>query len=132
METELDTFIGACPEAARLNVRSAAHAWTSGGGTATIGKLTIRLTAGTPSFTAATIHGPRGDALAPRLEFSRSRLEQQGVDWVHWSDDFTDLVRHGFDAMAKFPTLQFDDDVTPGEMARLVVGIRDLAAAVSK
>ncbi len=116
--------------AAGVNVRSIAHAWQSGGGRLAVGKLTIRLLGGDPAFTAGTIHAPRGDG-HPDLELSRVLLEQHGVDWTHWSDEFADLGHHGFDQSARFPRIAFDDAVSPGEIARLVTGVRDLAVMVN-
>ncbi len=130
VEEELAGFVDGLPGG--VNVRSLAHAWMSGGGDATVGKLTIRLLGkGDAPFTAGTIHAPRGDSEHASLELSRVLLEQHGVDWLHWSDEFADLAHHGFDPSARFPRVVLDDRITPAEMARLVVGLRDLAAQVA-
>lgn len=132
IEDDLATFVDALPGDSGVNVRSVVHAWMSGGGGAHVGKITIRLlSAGDTPFTAGTIHSPRGEEPYPSLELSRVLLEQHGVDWLHWSDEFADLRHHGFDAAAKFPAVAFDDQLTSGEMARLVSGIRDLAKMVA-
>ncbi len=130
-EEELVGFIETLPAPSQVNVRSMVHAWQSGGGSIAVGKLTVRLLAGDPSFTAGTIHAPRGETTDADLEISRVLLEQHGVDWVHWSDEFADLAHHGFNQAARFPTIQFDAAVSPGEVARLVTGLRDLAAMVN-
>jgi len=131
IEDRLTAFVDALPEDTGINARSVVHAWMSGGGDAQVGRLTIRLLSGRdPPFTAGTIHAPRGDAVHPRLELSRVLLEQHGVDWLHWSDEFADLKHHGFDAGAKFPTVTFDERLTAAEVARLVTGVRDLAKMV--
>lgn len=131
IEDELAGFVDALPGGSGVNVRSVVHAWMSGGGSAQVGKITIRLLSGGDApFTAGTIHAPRGESAHPALELSRVLLEQHGVDWLHWSDEFADLAHHGFDAAAKFPTVAFDERLTASEVARLVSGVRDLAKMV--
>lgn len=130
----LAAFLEAMPEAAAVQARSLAHAWLGGGAELAVGQHAVRLTAGQDPerFTAATLHGPRGDAPA-RLELCRVILEKHGVDgdaFMHWSDEFADLAHHGFDPAQKYPEVPLGPGLTDAELARLVTGLRDLAQMV--
>jgi hypothetical protein len=109
-----------------LAVRSVGHAWTSGGGTLSVGKVAVRLVAvrGGRTFTAATIRSDQGV-----VEVAKPIIQAQGVGhdaWTHWSDELADLRAFGFDAAAKYPTVRLDGIGDAG-LARLVLGVRDLA-----
>lgn len=130
-EEALNGFLEDLPQDLALHVRSLAHAWASGDGRLQVGRLAIRLLAGTePTYTCCVIHAPRGDQPMPSLEFARVLMEKHGIDhdrWVHWSDEFADLAHRGLDPTAKFPTVRLGRDIQPGEIARLATGLRDLA-----
>jgi hypothetical protein len=132
IEDDLTTFLEKLPADSGINVRSVIHAWISGGGHAQVGKLTVRLLGGGDKpFTAGTVHAPRVGHENADLELSRILLEQHGVDWVHWSDEFADLGHHNFDASVRLPTLTFDERLTATEAVRLINGVRDLAQMVA-
>ncbi len=128
-EAALADFLASQPADAGLQMRSLTHAWTLGGGTFTVGKLAIRLLDKAGAFTAGTLYAERGGHPA-RLELGRVLLEKHGVTaerWTNWTDEFADLAHHGFEAGSKYPTLPLGPKLTPGELARLVSGMRDLA-----
>jgi hypothetical protein len=132
-EDQLAGFLTSLPEAEAITARTLAHAWASGGGRLQVGRLSVRLTSGDPGFTAGTLYAPHGAHVAPRLELCRVVLESRGVPhdaWVHWSDEFADLAHHGFDPAERFPALVLRSDVSPPEVARLAMGLRDLARMV--
>jgi hypothetical protein len=129
-ETALQAFLEPQPEHDGLGLRTLAHAWTSGGGQLQVGSLTVRLlaNAGTENYTAGTLHPARGEKPA-RLELCRVLLEKHGVGedrWTYWCDEFADLKAHGFQPTAKFPAADIAQ-LTPTELVRLVMGLRDLA-----
>jgi hypothetical protein len=132
-EDQLAEFLTGLPEAEAITARTLAHAWASGDGRLQVGRLSVRLIAGDPPFTAGTLYAPHGDHATPRLELCRVVLESRGVphdDWVHWSDEFADLAHHGFDPATRFPSLVLRSDVSAPEVARLAMGLRDLARMV--
>lgn len=129
-EEALQAFLAAQQDPAAVRLRTLAHAWTGGGGSLQVGRHAVRLIgrdAAGRDFTAGTLH-----AAPPRLELARVLLGTHGVAadaWLHWSDELVDLRRHGFDAGAKFPSVALDT-VTDVEIARLAIGLRDLARLV--
>ncbi len=130
-EAALTAFVSKLPDPVGLQIRTLAHAWTLGGGAFTVGKVSIRLTGG-EGFTAGTLHSAQ-NAQPARFELCRVILEKHGVSheqWTYWADEFADLAHHGWQATAKYPVLPLGDHVTPGELARLVSGLRDLALMV--
>ncbi len=129
-EAALTAFASAMPAEEGLQLRTLAHAWTLGGGTFSVGKVAVRLVGGKDGFTAGTLYAARGEQPA-RLELCRVLLEKHGVPddkWGYWVDEFADLGHHGFVATAKYPALSLGPHVTATELARLVSGLRDLAA----
>lgn len=132
-EQALNQWLRRLDDRSAVTVRTLVHAWASGGGGARVGAVAVRLL-GRTDGTAAVVRAPRGEGPAA-LEFARVLMESHGVShasWVHWSDEFADLAHHGFDPAAKFPTLKLDADVTDAELARLAVGLRDLAAMAAR
>lgn len=131
-EAALQAFLVGIEPRVGIAVRTVAHAWQGGGGALAVGRLAIRLVAvdarGRP-FTAGTLHAGAG----PRLELARVLLDAHGVThewWTAWCDERPELRDAGFDPMARFPRIQLDGMSDPA-LARLALGMRDLARAVT-
>lgn len=131
-EVALRTFLQGLDQPIQLPIRTLAHAWQGGGGAIAVGRLTVRLVAvdakGRP-FTAGTLHGGAG----PRLELARVLLDAHGVThevWTQWCDERPELRDAGFDPMGRFPRVNLDA-VSETDVARLALGLRDLARAVT-
>jgi hypothetical protein len=129
-EAALQAFLATLPEDQAVAARTLAHAWAAAGGTIHSGRYTVRLLAQGargPPFTAATVHGPDAGG-APRLELGRVLLYAHGLapaDWTSWCDERPELVAHGFDRNAKYPSVPLAG-LPPSAVARLAVGLRDL------
>lgn len=125
---ELPRFLAGLDPAAATRVRTLARAWEAAGGALQVGRLSIRLVARDGigrTFTAATLQ-------ARRLELARSLLLAHGwseAAWSAWCDERAELARHGFSHDAKFPAVDIGA-LTEGELARLALGLRDIAMAV--
>jgi hypothetical protein len=130
-EPELQAFLATRDPTLGLRLRTLAHAWTTAGGSLLIGRHAVRLVgkgAAGNTFTAGTLRDRDGHA---ELELSRVLLQGNGVSleaWQAWCDERADLRTHGFAPTAKFPTVRLDA-LPDGALARLAVGLRDLARA---
>ena len=135
-DAELQAFLANCPAEAALRLRTLAHAWQGGGGRLFVGRLAIRCLAADAAgrgFTAATLHTAHGEPPGPTLELGRVLLQVHGVaaaDWTAWCDERPDLSALGFDGEAKFPVVRLDA-IPDATLARLALGVRDLARLVS-
>lgn len=129
-EEALQAWLAAFEPAVAIQVRSLAHAWAGGGGRLEIGKLAVRLLPPSPdaAYTVGFLHAAtaRGPS---RLELCRVLVARHTGDdaWVHWSDELVDLAAHSFDPAAKYPEIPLAEPLPPAALARLVVGLRDLA-----
>lgn len=125
---DLPRFLAGLDPASATRVRTLARAWEAAGGALQVGRLSIRLVARDAigrSFTAATLQ-------ARRLELSRALLLAHGLSesaWAAWCDERAELARHGFAQEAKFPAVDIGA-LTDHELARLALGLRDIALAV--
>ncbi|MFO1534733.1 MAG: hypothetical protein ABR586_03620 [Thermoplasmatota archaeon] len=128
-ESDLQAFLARLEPAAAVRVRTLAHAWKIAGGTLSVGRLSIRLTAGPDPahpYTAGTLHAHGATAT---LELSRVLLHAHGVTpeaWLAWCDERPELRGHGFVAQAKFPAVRLDA-LPDAALVRLALGLRDLA-----
>lgn len=135
-EPGLQEFLATIPPEAALRIRTLAHAWEGGGGRLFVGRFTVRLLAvdgAGRAYTAGNLHRAHGDPPRPTLELGRTLLQLHGVTptaWTEWCDERPDLPAHGFDAQAKFPLVRLDG-ITDATLARLALGLRDLALLVT-
>ena len=130
-EAELARFLQALPPPSAIRLRMLAHGWALAGGSVQVGKLAIRLSAGTPPFTCGTLHPARDGH--PSLEVAKPPLQAHGLAdaaWADWCDERAELRPAGFDPAAKFPVVHLDALSEPA-VARLALGLRDLLLAVS-
>jgi len=132
----LQEFLASLPPQDALRIRTLAHAWEGGGGRLFVGRFAIRLLAADGAgrgFTAGNLHRAHGDPPRPTLELGRILLQLHGVSpsaWTEWCDERPDLPAAGFDPQAKFPVVRLDG-ITDATLARLAVGLRDLARLVA-
>lgn len=129
-EPELQAFLASRDPTLALRLRTLAHAWATAGGTLLVGRHAVRLVSQgrNAPYTAGTLRVRDGHA---ELELSRVLLQGNGVSleaWQAWCDERPDLRAHGFAPSAKFPTVRLDA-LPDGALARLAVGLRDLARA---
>ncbi|HUR62606.1 MAG TPA: hypothetical protein VM286_09620 [Candidatus Thermoplasmatota archaeon] len=130
-EPELQAFLSTRDPTLALRLRTLAHAWTTAGGALLVGRHAVRLVGRgrAAPFTAGTLRVRDGHA---ELELSRVLLQGNGVSleaWQAWCDERPELRTHGFAPSGKFPTVRLDA-LPDGSLARLAVGLRDLAHAV--
>jgi hypothetical protein len=130
-EAELARFLQPLPEGAAVRLRMLAHGWAMAGGSVQIGKLSIRLAAGSPPFTAGTLHPARDGH--PTLEVARPPLATHGLGeqaWRDWCDERPELRAAGFDSARNYPLVRLDALSEPA-CARLALGLRDLLLAAA-
>ncbi|MHB8633162.1 MAG: hypothetical protein ACYDBQ_04215 [Thermoplasmatota archaeon] len=125
-DADLAGFLAGVAAHERPAMRSLALAWQAAGGQIHLGRHVVRLLANHAGrlFTAGTLH-----AQPARLELAHALLATHGLDaprWQAWNDERPELATHGFDAAAKFPSVELAR-LPEGARMRLALGLRDLA-----